>query len=128
MIEELNRAIEQLFGRISGPMNFRLLMQPAMAIFLAIRAGLRDSREKKPAFLWEIITSAQERRALIQSAWKDLLKLFTVACLLDIIYQLIVLKTFYLLQTIIVAIALAVVPYIILRGPVTRLVRRFRRK
>jgi hypothetical protein len=29
-------------------MTFRLILQPAMAVFLAIRAGLRDAREGKP--------------------------------------------------------------------------------
>jgi hypothetical protein len=39
---------ENLIGRSEGPMTFRLILQPAMAVFLAIRAGLRDAREGKP--------------------------------------------------------------------------------
>jgi hypothetical protein len=45
----------------------------------------------------------------------------------DAIYQAIVLRGFFVLQTLIVATAVAVVPYVILRGPVPRIVRTFKR-
>jgi hypothetical protein len=124
MMDELSRAIEQLFGRLSGPMWFRFLMQPIVAITFAIRAGLRDARENKPAFLWEAVSNPAERKNLIHSAWKDIGKLLIVAFVLDCIYQYLVLKTFYLLQALIVACLLGIVPYIIFRGPVTRVFRR----
>jgi hypothetical protein len=44
-MDELHRAIGQLMERIGGPLSFRLLLQPIMAIALAIRAGVRDARE-----------------------------------------------------------------------------------
>jgi hypothetical protein len=106
-------------------MYFRLLIQPATAIFLAIRAGWRDARQKKPAFLWEVVTNPAARRELIQSAWKDIGRLFIFAFLLDTAYQFIVFQYFYPVQALIVSFALAVVPYVLLRGPVTRLLRKW---
>ena len=42
------RAWEQLVGRLSGPMKLRFILQPATAVFFAIRAGLKDAREGYP--------------------------------------------------------------------------------
>jgi hypothetical protein len=47
---------------------------------------------------------------------------------MDVIYQLIVLGWIYPLELLTVTVALAVVPYILIRGPVNRLARYFRRK
>jgi hypothetical protein len=124
LIDEISRAIEQLFSRLSGPMWFRFLLQPMMAIFIAIRAGLSDARQNKPAFLEEFIRNPTERKQLIHSAWKRLARLLIFAFVIDCIYQFLVLKTFYLLQALIVVIFLGVVPYVLIRGPLRRLLRR----
>jgi hypothetical protein len=42
---------------------------------------------------------------------------------MDLVYQLTVLKTFYPGEAVIVAIALAPVPYALLRGPIARIAR-----
>jgi hypothetical protein len=39
-----------LIGRVSGPMKFRLYMQPAMAAVLATLSGLRDAKAHLPPF------------------------------------------------------------------------------
>ncbi len=57
MEEALRRGWENLIGRSDGPMNFRLLLQPAVAIFFAIRAGLRDARNGQPPFLWAFFSN-----------------------------------------------------------------------
>ena len=123
-MEELSRAMEQLIGRLSGPMWFRFLMQPIVAIAIATRAGLRDARENKPAFLWEALRNRTDRKKLLHSAWKDLGKLLIVAFVLDCIYQFLVLNFFYLLQALVVAFLLGILPYILFRGPVTRVFRK----
>lgn len=119
--EILNRAIEQLLGRASGPLHLRLVIQPIVATILAVRAGLRDSREGKPAFFWTILTSPEERQILLRSGWKDIGKLCIVAAVLDTLYQLIVFREFLVVQTLIVVVVVAVIPYTLLRGAVTRL-------
>jgi len=123
ILEILNRAGEQLLGRTSGPLHFRLILQPIVATILAIRAGLRDARGGKPAFFWTILTNKEERRILIHSGWKDIGKVFILAMVLDAIYQVIVFYGFYVVQALIVAIVVAVIPYTLLRGFVTRLTR-----
>ncbi len=60
MIDHLiTRIWENLISRPAGPMKFRFLMQPAMAIFLAVRSGLKDYREGKPAYFWALLWIGQ---------------------------------------------------------------------
>ena len=128
ILKMLSRGIEQLLGRESGPLHFRLLMMPTVVTFLAIRAGLRDAREGQPAFLWAIITSPAQRQRLVRSAMKDVGRIFLVALVLDTVYQVFVLRAFHVIQLLFVAVTCAIVPYVLIRGPVTRLARLFHRK
>src|SRR5215472_2884443 len=113
MDEILQRVWNNLIGRASGPMNFRLIMQPAVAIVFAIRAGLKDARKGRPAFFWAALSNPEYRPQLLHEGWKDVGKVFIVAIVLDSIYQLKVHRGVYLLELIITAIVLAVVPYVL---------------
>jgi hypothetical protein len=57
----------------------------------------------------------------LHHGWKDVRIVFLMAFLRDSAYQLIVFRWIYLGQAVIVAIILAVVPDVLLRGPVNRL-------
>ena len=89
---------EELGGRVSGPLNFRLVVMPTMAALFGIRAGLRDAREGKPTFLWGILTQPAGRTAAFQSAVKDVGKVFVMAVIMDTAYQLIALHGLRLLH------------------------------
>jgi len=117
---------EELWTRVGGPMDFRLVLQPAMAILIAIRAGWNDAREDRPPFLWTVITNRRERRALLRNGWRDVGRVFVLAWLLDAVYQVVFLRAFRPLQGLLVAVVLAFVPYGLTRGLTTRLVRRRR--
>ena len=65
-----------------------------------------------------------ERRRLFRSALKDIGKVFIVAVVLDTTYQLWFYVAFHVGQLLIVAVVCAVVPYVLVRGPITRLLRR----
>jgi hypothetical protein len=117
----LFRLLDQLLGRTEGPLHARLVLQPLVAAVLAVRAGLQDAKLRQPAFLWAVLTSRGERRALLQSAWKDIGKVFLMASLLDAIYQIAVLGWLYPLQAFAIAFALAIAPYVLVRGPVARI-------
>ena len=115
---------EELWTRVGGPMDFRLVLQPAMAILIAIRAGWNDAREDRPPFLWTVITNRRERRALLRNGWRDVGRVFVLAWLLDAVYQVVFLRAFRPLQGLLVAVVLAFVPYGVARGLTTRLLRR----
>jgi hypothetical protein len=125
--EFLARHWEMLIGRLQGPLRFRFVLQPLAAVILAIRVGIRDTREGRPPyFFWLVFTDAARRKELIRLAWQDIGKVFVFAFVLDVVYQLIVHRWVYPGQALIVATALAVTPYLLVRGPVTRILRRFR--
>src|SRR4051794_19394067 len=69
-------------------MSFRLILQPAVAILLALRAGMRDAREGRPPFLWAVLSDQSRRRELMRHGWKDVGNVFLIALVLDSIYQL----------------------------------------
>jgi hypothetical protein len=114
----------QLVARVSGPMKFRLVLQPAMAAFFAIRSGLADARAGRPPYFWALLSDPGQRADMIKDGWKSVGRVFILALVLDAVYQLIVLHAVYLGEMIIVAFVLAIVPYLIVRGLVTRLARR----
>jgi hypothetical protein len=108
-------------SRTTGPLKFRFLLQPLVSTFLAVRSGLKDSREGKPAFLWEFCADPTMRKELISGCWKSVGKIFILAFVLDCIYQVIVLRWIYVFDALIVAFFLSIIPYIIIRGPVNRI-------
>src|SRR4051812_44465193 len=126
MFEHVIRASEQLLGRVSGPYSFRLVLQPLVAASLAIRAGVRDARSGRAPFLWALLANSRERHSLLHTAWRDLARILVVAVAIDILYQIEVLRFFYPLQAIAMAVLLAIVPYVVLRGLVTRVATRYR--
>jgi len=105
-------------------MAFRLIMQPAVAVLFAIRAGLRDAREGQPPFLWTVFSHPGRRHQLLREAWGDVRNIFILALALDSIYQVIVHSGVYALELLFTATILALVPYVIVRGLVTRIARR----
>jgi hypothetical protein len=128
LLEMLARRGEHLLGRASGPLNFRLVIMPLVVTILAIRTHLRDVREGRPMFLCAFLTSPTERRRLLRSGLKDFGKVFIVACVLDTTYQILILRSFYPGEVLVVAVMCAIVPYILIRGPVMRIAHLLHRK
>lgn len=128
MEELIARGWEGLVARVGGPMTFRIILQPLMATLLAVRAGLKDAGEGRPPYLWTLITDATHRVDLLREGWQSIARIFFLAVVMDLIYEWVMGRRFYPLETLIVAIVLAVVPYAVLRGPVNRLARNLGRQ
>ena len=123
LLEMVSNRAQQLLGRLDGPLHFRLVVMPTVVTLLAIRAGVMDARGGRPAFLWALLFHPPGRIALIRSAVKDIGRVFVVACVLDSVYQLVFLRVFYPGLVLVVAVACAIVPYVVIRGPANRLAR-----
>jgi hypothetical protein len=122
--EILGAAGDMLIGRTIGPMKLRLILQPAMAAIFAIRAGVKDAREGLPPYLWSLFTNPADRHGMLRHGWKDVRRVFIVAFALDVVYELFVFHWIFLGQALLVAFVLAIVPYAVIRGLVTRIMRR----
>jgi len=126
MKDLLARVWMNLGDRVGGPMTFRIILQPTMAALLALLAGLKDAREGRPPYLWTVLTDAANRADLLREGWKANARVFLLAVIMDVIYQWIVARWIYPVEVVIVAVLLAVVPYLLIRGPVNRIARQWR--
>jgi hypothetical protein len=112
-----------LIHRTEGPLKFRFFLQPTVAIVLAIRNGIQDWRAGKPPYFWEVCADPAMRKSMILEGWKSISRLFILGFVLDCIYQAIVLHWIYLLDALAISICLAIIPYLLVRGPVVRILR-----
>jgi hypothetical protein len=117
------QAWSEIAARPDGPLAMRFYLQPLMASFFAVRDGLKDARSGRPAYLWAIFSDPRHRRELIQDGWTSAGKIFILAAVLDVVYQLLVLHALRPIETVLVAVTLAILPYAALRGPVNRIAR-----
>ena len=61
---------------------------------------------------------------MLKEGWKSIGKVFTLAVVLDIVYQLIEHRwQVYPGEAVLVAIILAIIPYLLVRGPINRIIR-----
>jgi len=121
MEETSTRIWQDLIGRIGGPMTFRIILQPAMALGLAIRDGWKDAKAGRPPYFWDLFTGSHNAGALLREGWRAIARVFLLAIGIDLIYQHIVFRRLYPFEAVIVAIVLAILPYLLLRGPVDRM-------
>lgn len=121
MQDLVNRFVENMLGRVHGPMSFRFIVQPLMAVFFAIRDGTKDAHAGRAPYFWSLFTDQEQRLEMLRNGWRSVGKIFILALVLDAVYQVWQLHWFYPGEALLVAILLAVVPYVLLRGPVNRL-------
>jgi hypothetical protein len=124
MDEFFNRVWQDLVGRITGPMSFRFILQPLMGTIFAIRDGMADARTGRPPYLHSLFFDPEGRRDRILDGWRSVSRIFFLGLAMDIIYQILVLHTFYIGELLLVALVLAIIPYVLLRGPVRRIFSR----
>jgi hypothetical protein len=120
---DASRMWSDLIGRLTGPMTFRLVLQPAMAAFYGVRDGLKDARSGKPAYFWSIMSHPSEGTRLLREGWHAVLRVILLGAVMDIVYQALVFRRVYPLQLVIVVLTLAFVPYLLVRGPANRIAR-----
>lgn len=124
MEEMFSRGWDELIARDSGPLHFRIVIQPIVATILAIRSGFKSVRGGQPEWSWTLLDQPAQRQVLLRTLKRDVGQLFLVACGLDVVYQLLVLRWIYPLQTLLVGMVLTIVPFLLVRGLARRLLSR----
>lgn len=120
--EILTRFWDQLIAQPSGPLAFRLVLQPIMAAILAIRDALNDARTGRPLYMWTV--DPAQRASYLREGLKRVTRVIIFALVMDAIYQFLVLRWFYPGEALVTAFVLAVLPYVLIRDPVARIARR----
>ena len=115
--------VTNLTERLNGPFSLRLFLQPSMALLFALRDGRADAKAGADPYLWRIFFQHGLRRQAIVSAWASLGKVMTIAFVLDCAFQFATARSIAVGEALIMAILLCAVPYTLMRGPATRLLR-----
>jgi hypothetical protein len=122
-ISVFERIWGHLTARPSDTLALRFFLQPAMSSIFALRDGIRDARTGRSPYFWTIMSDPDKRRARLREGAMSTGKIILLAMLLDVIYQYIAFKSVFPAEAVIVAILLAFIPYLLIRGPVARIAR-----
>jgi len=122
--EVVARIWQNLVDRPGGPLVFRFVLQPVMALIAALRDGLHDARMGRDPFLRTMLTQPARRAARLDEALIATSRIILLGLVMDLIYQFIEFDTFHPAEAVIIALLLAFVPYVVFRGVVTRIARR----
>jgi hypothetical protein len=115
--------LDRLGARITGRMRFRVFLQPAMAVALGVVAGWNDAKTGQPPYLWTLFNEPAQRMSLLKNGWRSVGKLFLLAVVLDVIYQLTVLGSVNPLGAVVTAGLFAIIPFLVFRGLTNRIGR-----
>jgi len=119
--EVRHRIWQQLIERPGGPMTFRFILQPCMAAIAALRDGVNDAKSRRSRYFWGLLANPFESGHRLYEGLISTARVILLGLCMDAVYQWLVLKTFYPGEAVIVAIALAFFPYLVLRGPIARI-------
>lgn len=122
-LDARERVWQSIIERPGGPMTFRFILQPVMALVMAAIDGIRDARSGSPPYLWSVIAEPGARAAQLYDGILSTSRILLLGLGMDVIYQAVEFKTFYPGEAAIIAILLAFVPYLLFRGPFARLAR-----
>jgi hypothetical protein len=121
--EELDRFWRNVVARPGGPMTFRFALQPTMAGLVALRDGIRDVHLGRLPYAATIIRDSEGRASLLWEGIVSTARILILGVVMDIAYQWIFFRTFHPAEAALIAILLAFVPYVLLRGPIRRIAR-----
>ncbi len=116
------RIWQNMLDRPTGPMTFRFLLQPTMAVTAAFYDGIKDAKSGRSPYLWNMLLNPATRGARLHEGLISTARIILLGLCMDVIYQFIEFKTFHPAEAVIIALLLAFVPYVLLRGPIARIV------
>jgi len=119
---------QEIFARPGGPLAFRFILQPVIAAILAARDGWEDARTHRKPYLWSLLNDPIRRMPRLLEGVMAVSRVLLLGAGMDLVYQAIKLHAFRPLEAMVVALGVAFVPYLVVRGPAARISRRILRK
>jgi hypothetical protein len=123
--DTLTRIWTDLVARLTGPFAFRFILQPVMGLIFAWRDAVQDAKTGRPPYFRTIFTQPEERGALLREGLRRVGRVIVLGIVMEVAYQLIVLRWIYLGEMVLMVFALACLPYLLLRGPLNRIARHW---
>lgn len=120
----LQRFWSNIVHRPDGPMSFRFLLQPVMAALAAWKDGKLDAATGRSPYFWTVLTDPERRGPRLREGLGATGKILAIGLAMDLVYQVVVLRHFYPMEAIVIALLLAFIPYLLLRGPFARIAGR----
>src|SRR3954468_17945880 len=111
----LSQFWDELTSRPAGPMAMRFVLQPLVASAFAIRDGIKDARINRAPYLMTVIRRPKSRRQHLREGLSAVSRVLILAIVFDLIYQIVELQGLRPLQTTVIALFLAFIPYLIVR-------------
>lgn len=112
-----------IIGRFGGPMTFRFILQPVMALVTALPDGIADARYGRSAFFWTQMGDPTMRHGRLKEGLISIARVMMLGLGMDVIYQMRVFDRFYPAEAVMMAILLALIPYFFFRPIVERVAR-----
>ena len=124
--EVFERIWRNLLDAPSGPMSFRFILQPSMAAIAAIHDSVKDARIGRSPHLSTDGSNPRQRMGHLREGLTATARIILLGIAMDVIYQWLVFDTFYPAQATLIALLLAFIPYLLIRGPATLVARWWR--
>jgi hypothetical protein len=119
------RGWNNLLARPGQSLALRFILQPLVSSIIAIRDGIKDARSGRSPYVWTMVSDPVQRSTHLREGVAATGKIFLIAIVLDIVYQIMELHAFYPGEALLIAALLAFVPYLIVRELAARLTRRW---
>src|ERR1700756_2439613 len=71
--ESLGRLWSDILDRPGGPMTFRFILQPAMALIAALRDGVHDARLGRRPYFWALIHGVRDPEGRSGRLWEGII-------------------------------------------------------
>ena|SRR5882672_10973390 len=113
----IKEVTDELIARVvSGPLQFRLIMQPTVAVCLGIRDGMKDAKAGSPPFISGLLFHPAGRIRCLQETLRRLRGPVLIASLIDGIVQYLMFQHIRPLVAVTVGTLLMGLPYSAARG------------
>jgi hypothetical protein len=106
---------------LSGRGQFRLILQPAMAVILGIRVGLHDARQGHPPFIRRLLTTSAQRWTLFKRSVREAALPLVLALVMDSVLQYLTLRRVRPVAAVLVGGLLVWLPFVVTRAFANRI-------
>jgi hypothetical protein len=117
---------DNLLKHTTGPLVLRFLFGPLQSILAARKFAKWDVKSQYPPYLYLFIATSRQRKVLKQQRRNNTLKLLLFSTSIDLVYQIIAIEIFTVkmifkpIESVLAALVLTVLPYLIIRNAVYR--------